>query len=56
MFVCVFTIICIYVYIYVYIYLYIYIYIYIYSKTPLIQISGDQFNKYELEGFRIRGD
>ena len=28
----------------------------IYSKTPLIRIPGDLFNKFELGGFRIRGD
>ena len=27
-----------------------------YSKTPLIRIPGDQFNMFELGGFRIRGD
>ena len=28
----------------------------LYSKTPLIRISGDQFNRFELRGFRIRGN
>ena len=27
-----------------------------YSKTPLIRIPGDPFNRFELGGFRIRGD
>ena len=27
-----------------------------YSKTPLIRISGDQFNRFGLRGFRIRED
>ena len=26
-----------------------------YSKTPLIRITGDQLNLFELEEFRIRG-
>ena len=27
-----------------------------YSETPLIRIPRDQFNLFELEGFRIKGD
>ena len=27
-----------------------------YSKTPVIRVPGDQFNRFELKGFRIRGD